>query len=86
MGININDLDLSGASLFADNENFLGDLRELSSEELKLTGGGGNSGHSGHSRGSGGKGHSGGGSGGKGHSGGGSGGKGSYSCGCGYHC
>jgi hypothetical protein len=83
MGININDLDPSGASLFDDNENFLGDLRELSSEELKLAGGAGGSGHSGGGRGSRGKGggHSGGGSRGKGggHSGG-------YSCGCGYHC
>jgi hypothetical protein len=41
MGININDLSPLGASLLSDNESFLGNIRDLSAEELKVSGGGG---------------------------------------------
>jgi len=41
MGININDLSPLGASLLSDNESFLGNIRDLSAEELKISGGGG---------------------------------------------
>ena len=62
MEIKINDLKSSEASLLADKESFLGEIRDLSTEELTISGGGGyGKGHSGGSRGrSGGKGHSGG--------------------------
>jgi hypothetical protein len=102
MGIKINDLAPAGANLFSDSESFMDNIRSLSEDELKISGGGGyGGGHSGgggkgHS-GGGGKGHSGGGGkghsggGGKGHSGGGGkghsgGGSGHYGCGCGYDC
>lgn len=51
MGININDLNTSGASLLFDNESFLDNICDLSTEELKITGGGG---HPGDGRGKGG--------------------------------
>ncbi len=50
MGININDLSPLGASLLSDNESFLGNIRDLSAEELKISGGGGHSGGSGSSK------------------------------------
>jgi hypothetical protein len=74
MGININDLSPLGASLLSDNESFLGNIRDLSAEELKISGGGGYSGGYGSGSGSGSsKSKS------KSKSG-------SGSCGCGNHC
>jgi hypothetical protein len=40
MGININDLNPLGASLLSGNETVLDNLRELSPEELRISGGG----------------------------------------------
>ena len=41
MEIRINDLNPNEASLLLDEENFLNEVRDLSSEELKITGGSG---------------------------------------------
>ncbi|MGL5078090.1 MAG: hypothetical protein ACRDBG_19995 [Waterburya sp.] len=40
MGININDLQPLGGSLLSGNDNILDSLRELSPEELRISGGG----------------------------------------------
>ena len=40
MGININDLNNSETSLLFDSESLLDNVRDLSTEELKITGGG----------------------------------------------
>jgi hypothetical protein len=40
MGINIDDLQPLGGSLFSGNENILDNLRELAPEELRISGGG----------------------------------------------
>lgn len=40
MGINISDLQPLGSSLLSGNENILDSLRELSPEELRISGGG----------------------------------------------
>ncbi|MGB5631881.1 MAG: hypothetical protein WBM86_03755 [Waterburya sp.] len=69
MGININDLNTSEVSLLLDNESFLDNVRYLSTEELKMTGGGGHGYYGGGSYSGGGKGYYGSGS----YSGGGSG-------------
>ena len=44
MGINVNDLQPLGADLLSGSESIMGDLRVLSEEELRLSGGGGKGG------------------------------------------
>ena len=52
MGIKIEDLDSRETSLLFGQKSFMGEVRNLSEEELKLTGGGGHNGHGkGHGRG-----------------------------------
>lgn len=77
MGIKINDLSPVGANLFADSESFMGNIRSLSEDELKVSGGDGY-GKGGYGSDSG--------SGGYGKGGGSDSGSGGYGCGCGYHC
>ncbi len=84
MGINITDLSPLGASLLADNESFLDNVRDLSTEELKISGGGGyGGGYSNSGSGKGGSSRSYGQGKGKGKGGSSSG---KYGCGCGYGC
>jgi hypothetical protein len=85
MGININDLAPVGANLFSDSESFMGNIRSLSEDELKISGGwgygGSGSGKSGSKKS--GSGKSGSKKSGSKKSGSGSG---AYGCGCGYGC
>ena len=54
MGIKIEDLDSRETSLLLGQKSFMGEVRNLSEEELKLTGGGGHNGHGkGHGKGGG---------------------------------
>ena len=47
MGINIDNLNNPEASLLFDSESLLDNVRDLSTEELKITGGGGKGGYGG---------------------------------------
>jgi hypothetical protein len=52
MGIKINDLNSFGADLFSDSESLMDNIRSLSEDELKISGGGGHGGSSGKGSGS----------------------------------